>query len=91
MKLSEKVRCREKIVKAIKTDLPVEVGGCEILDVDNCDFLNFKIRLKYLKSRDKDCAPSSPGYTDAFAPCPEDPESLTLFVAQGHGYRKEES
>ena len=47
MKLSKKVRCREKMVKAIKTDLPVEVGGYEILDVDNCDFLSFKMRLKY--------------------------------------------
>lgn len=79
------------MVKAIKTDLPVEVGGYEILDVDNCDFLSFKMRLKYSKSRDKDCVPSSPGYTDVFACCPEDPESLTLFVAQWHGYRKEES
>ena len=79
------------MVKAIKTDLPVKAGVYEILGVDNCDLLSFKMRLKCPESRDKDCVPSSPGYTDALAHCPEDPESLTPFVAQWHGYRKEES
>lgn len=56
MKRSKKVRCRKNIVKTIKTDLPLKVGGYEILGVDNCDLLSFKKRLKCSESRDKDCA-----------------------------------
>lgn len=40
------------------------------------------MRLKCSQSRDKDWVPSSPGLTDAFTCCSEDPESLTAFVAQ---------
>lgn len=79
------------MVKAIKTDLPVKVSGYEILGVDNRDLLSFKMRLKCSESRDKNGVSSSPDYTDAFARRPEDPESLTPFVAPWHGYRKEES
>lgn len=43
-KLPKKVKHREKMVKATKPALPLKMGGCEILDVDNCDVLSFKMR-----------------------------------------------
>jgi len=56
MKLPKKVRCMKKMVKAIKTDLPVRIGGYGILGVDNCDLLSLidNMRLKCSESRDKE-------------------------------------
>lgn len=80
MKLPKKVKCREKMVKATKPALPVKIGGYDIMDVDNCDVLSFKMRLKCSESRDQGCITSCPGYTDAFSRCAEDPRELVTLL-----------
>lgn len=80
MKLPKKVKCREKMVKATKPALPVKIGGYDIMDVDNCDVLSFKMRLKCSESRDQGCVTSYPGYTDAFSHCAEDPRELVTLL-----------